>query len=244
MQLKALIIDDEIAARSELKFALEAYPEIEVAGEAENATQALELIGNAEVDILFLDIDMPDISGIEVAKKIKQLKHQPAVIFVTAYDEYALDAFDLDVLDYILKPFSESRFEKTIDKIFKFVDGNDNGHGNGLQQLDKVVAQKGSKTFIVNKADISYAQAHGDYTYVFTDDDRFLCDYTLSELENKLDGFPFFRTHRSYIINMDRVSQISTMPGGNFVLHVKNNESVQVPVSRRQAKKFKSLLGI
>lgn len=246
MQIKALIVDDEIAARSELKFALDAYSEIDVVGEAENANEALSMLKKERIDVIFLDINMPDMSGMQVVKEMNSNGKVPLVIFVTAYDEYAVDAFSVDAVDYLLKPFSEKRFEHTIDKLMKALEESGKETSSEFKELSllKIPVQKGGKTVLIPKDDILYSQAHGDYTYVFTIDNRYLCDYTLSELEVKLSGSSFFRTHRSFIVNLNRVDQISTMPGGNFILHIKNGKSAEVPVSRRQAKKLKTILGL
>lgn len=246
MQIKALIVDDEAAARSELKFALGAYSEIDVAGEASNVKEALSILKKEHIDVIFLDINMPDMSGMQVAKEINNLEIKPLVVFVTAYDEYAVDAFAIDAMDYLLKPLSEKRFEHTIDKLLKTLDDKNRAPAAELQELSilKIPVQKGGKTILITKEKILYAQAHGDYTYVFTSDNRYLCDYTLTELEVKLTGSSFFRTHRSYIVNLNMVDQISTMPGGNFVLHIKSGKLAEVPVSRRQARKLKMILGL
>lgn len=248
MPLKALIVDDEVASRSELRFTLESYPEVEIMGESASAKEALKLINAVDYDILFIDIDMPDFSGIELAQKIQNLAKKPLIVFVTAYGEYALEAFEVNAIDYLLKPFSEDRFEQTMEKILRAsgTSGKSTSYKehNGSGGLYKIAAHKGGKTFLINYDDIVYAQAHGDYTYVFVFDDRYLCDFTLSEFEIRTGSSKFFRAHRSYVVNLDKVTQLSQLPGGSYVLNVDDKSSSEVPVSRRQGKQLKSLLGL
>lgn len=252
MPVKALIVDDEAAARSELRFALEQYPEVEVVGESANSEEAFKLLESLDYDLVFLDIDMPGLSGVELAQKINILPHHPVIIFVTAYGEFALDAFEVNALDYLLKPFSEDRFEQTMEKILGVIPGNgahkkndhNNINGKEHKEIAKVPVQKAGKTYLINRGDIIYVHAHGDYTYVFTSDNKYFCNFTLSEFEVRVHNRDFFRVHRSYIVNVNNIEYISHQPGGNYILKMNDANSSEVPVSRRQGKKLKALLGL
>ena len=271
MKLKALIVDDEYPARKELRFLLNKFDNIEVVGEATNAQEALTLIKALDYSILFLDIEMPGMNGLEVGAKVQEMPNPPHVVFVTAYDEYAVRAFEVNAVDYILKPFDEKRLTQTINKIVKITQQHQSQHqaagavtgGGQIEQsdsaqemamqggqkpqhikIDRIPAEKQGKTILVNESDIIFAFTEQDYVYIKTFGDKLFTRFTLKELESRLNPSIFFRTHRCYLVNLHKVKEIIPFFNGTYTLIVEDNEKSEVPVSRAQAKKLRKILGM
>lgn len=261
LKLKALIVDDEYPARKELRFLLQQYENVEVVGEATNAQEALTLIKALDYSILFLDIQMPGMTGLELGLLIKELPHPPKIIFTSAYDEYAVKAFDVDAVDYLLKPIDEKRLTRAITKIAKTVQAESSQEALGSEtrttveptlrpndgqqiKIDRIPAEKQGKTILINESDIIYAFTEQDYVYIKTVNDKLFTRYTLKELEARLNPSLFFRTHRCYIVNLHKVREIMPFFNGTYTLIVEDAEKSEVPVSRAQAKKLKKILGM
>ncbi len=264
MKLKALILDDEYPARKELRFLLGQFEDIEVVGEATNAHEALTLIKALNYSVLFLDIEMPGMNGLELGRHIQELENPPCVVFVSAYDEYAIKAFEVDAVDYLLKPFDEKRLGLAIQKIRKAiqtkgqkaVEKADNTESTlkeeketkGERQkgvtIDRVPAEKQGKTVLINEADIICAFTEKDYVYVKTFSDKMITRFTLKDLEARLNSSMFFRTHRCYIVNLHKVKEIVPFFNGTYTLIVEDSQKSEIPVSRAQAKKLKKILGM
>ena len=267
MKLKALIVDDEYPARKELRFLLNKFDNIEVVGEATNAQEALTLIKALDYSILFLDIEMPGMNGLEVGARVQEMPNPPHVVFVTAYDEYAVRAFEVNAVDYILKPFDEKRLTQTINKIVKINQqqqqqanssddsggeqtavNQDSGAKSGQKpqyiKIDRIPAEKQGKTILVNESDVIYAFTEQDYVYIKTYGDKLFTRFTLKELESRLNPSIFFRTHRCYLANLHKVKEIIPFFNGTYTLIVEDNEKSEVPVSRAQAKKLRKILGM
>lgn len=259
MKLKALIVDDEYPARQELRYALEGIDEIEIVGEAANAQEALALIRALDYQILFLDISMPGMSGLELGAAIQELPRKPYIIFVTAYDEYAVSAFEVNAVDYILKPVEPKRLKKAVDKVVRLLAEPSSAGGNGGPagkaaeaaaevfgqfRLDRIPAEKNGKTVLVNEADIVYAFTEMDSVYIKTHSDKLVTRYTLKDLAARLNPQVFFRTHRCYVVNLRKVKEIIPFFNGTLNLVVEDKEHSEVPVSRAQAKKLRKILGI
>ena len=248
MKLRALIVDDEAPARSELRYMLEKADRVEVVGEATNAREAIELIRALNHDVVFLDIQMPGLSGLNVAEIIQELPMSPAVVFVTAYGEHAVRAFELDATDYLIKPFDEKRLLKTVDKIL------DNRRDRqaaapdqrteGILNIGRIPVEKKGKTILLSTQDIIFVDTKDDYTFIHTYDDSYITSFTLKELEGRLHDDAFFRAHRGFIANLHEVKEIVPMFGGSFLLRVKDSKESEIPVSRRNAKKLRSILGL
>lgn len=269
MKLKALIVDDEYPARKELRFLLNKFENIEVVGEATNAQEALTLIKALDYSILFLDIEMPGMNGLEVGARVQEMPNPPHVVFVTAYDEYAVRAFEVNAVDYILKPFDEKRLTQTINKIVKITQQQQQQAGGALAggtpvetqdpaqdnlvsggqkpqhiKIDRIPAEKQGKTILVNESDIIFAFTEQDYVYIKTFSDKLFTRFTLKELESRLNPSIFFRTHRCYLVNLHKVKEIIPFFNGTYTLIVEDNEKSEVPVSRAQAKKLRKILGM
>ena len=267
MKLKALIIDDEYPARQELRFVLSSFDSIEIVGEATNALEALALIKALDYQVIFLDISMPGMSGLELGAAIQELPKRPYIIFVTAYDEYAVSAFEVNAVDYILKPVEPNRLKKAIDKVLKLtqkapavaevaatsttqegLSARENGAKPGQQvqsqiKIDRIPAEKQGKTILVTESDIFYAFTEQDYVYIKTSTDKLFTRFTLKELEARLNPQVFFRTHRCYLVNLHKVKEIVPFFNGTYNLIVEDKERSEVPVSRAQAKKLRKILG-
>lgn len=270
MKLKALIVDDEYPARKELRFLLNKFDNIEVVGEATNAQEALTLIKALDYSILFLDIEMPGMNGLEVGAKVQEMPNPPHVVFVTAYDEYAVRAFEVNAVDYILKPFDEKRLTQTINKIVKITQQQQQQQAGAVPagapqsdapslvpegislpgqkpqhiKIDRIPAEKQGKTILVNESDIIFAFTEQDYVYIKTYNDKLFTRFTLKELESRLNPAIFFRTHRCYLVNLHKVKEIIPFFNGTYTLIVEDNEKGEVPVSRAQAKKLRKILGM
>jgi DNA-binding LytR/AlgR family response regulator len=261
LKLKALIVDDEYPAREELRHALNKIQDVEIVGEATNAQEALALIKALDYHVLFLDISMPGMSGLELGAVIQELPRRPLIVFVTAYDEYAVSAFEVNAVDYILKPLEPNRLKKAIDKVIKIIRETGYLHGADVVKaereaeakttlppnqirIERIPAEKQGKTILVAESDIIYAFTEQDYVYIKTFNNKLFTRFTLKELEARLNPNVFFRTHRCYLVNLHKVKEIVPFFNGTYNLTVDDQETSEVPVSRAQAKKLKKILGL
>lgn len=250
VKLRALIVDDEYPAREELRFLLQSFPEVEVIGEATQVSEALELIRNIPYDICFIDIRLPGESGIDLVKELSSLPHPPAVIFVTAHPDYAIEAFDLDAVDYLLKPFDSARLGRALQRFIErgaeaAADagvGRADAASHGLA-IDKIPVPNGDRTILLDVDDIVYATATRGYSYLVTAHGRYLVSYSLADLERRLAGHRFFRTHRAYLINLKHATAIEPHFKGSLQV-VLDDGDTRIPVSRRQARVLRELLGL
>ena len=239
--MKALIIDDERLARTELKRLLSPFKEIKVVGEAINADDALEKIQELKPDMLFLDIQMPGKSGFDM---LEELDSVPTVIFTTAYDEYALKAFEYNALDYLLKPIEPKRLEETINKLIekkrkKAVSDLDK---EILAESDQVFVKDGEKCWFVKLETVRLFESEGNYVRIYFGDNKPLILRTLNYLDERLDSKTFFRANRKHIVNLKWIASIEPWLNGGLLVKLKDGQKVEV--SRRQAIKFKDMLSL
>lgn len=249
MKLKALIVDDEYPARKELRYMLEQFDNVEIVGEAANAREALKLISALDYSILFLDIEMPGMSGLELSTILQDDPNKPYIIFVTAYEEYAVKAFEVNAVDYVLKPFDEKRFYQAMQKVFRLAEKNKEKEETTSEKpepaiLNRLPVESNGKTLLIPEDDIIYAFTQDENVYIKTATDKYVSKYTLKELENRLNDQFFFRTHRQYIVNLSKVKEIVSSFNGTYNLIVGDKERSEVPVSRNQARKLKKFLGM
>lgn len=213
MSLRVLIVDDEELARAVVREHLAAHADLEILGEAANGFEAVKLATELKPDLVFLDVQMPKLDGFEV---LALLDGPPAVIFVTAYDQHALRAFDAHAVDYLLKPFAKDRFDAALDKARRALGARPAPDlAPALQTaaregrpLDRIVVKDGAKVTLVPLDKLDYVQAQDDYVLLRTEGRDLLKQQTLSSLETQLDGSRFIRIHRSYILNLDRLSRL------------------------------------
>ncbi len=235
--MKALIIDDERLARKELSTLLEKHEGIQVVGEAANADEAEERIAELKPDLLFLDINMPGRDGFQL---LESLDHAPHVIFVTAYDEHALHAFQVNALDYLMKPIDPERLDAALNKLPRG-DG-DMPQRDMLKADDQIFLKDGEKCWFVTLKDVRLFESEGNYVRVRFNDQKPLVLRSLNKLEEKLDPHVFFRANRKHIVNLKWVDNIQPWFSGGLMVKLKTGEEVEV--SRRQASRFKELMSL
>lgn len=246
MSVRTIIIDDERLARNELKKLLQEFGEIEVIDEAANVQEGLEKIEQHNPDLIFLDIQMPGKTGFDL---LEELDRSPKVIFTTAYDEYALKAFEVNALDYLLKPVEPKRLSDAIQKLHleEKVEGAANGHSfttrhTLLGELDQVFVKDGERCWFVKLNEIRLFESVGNYAKVFFAGNKPLILKSLNALEERLDDKVFFRANRKHIINMRWIEKIEPYFNGGLLLELKGGEKIEV--SRRQTVKFKEMMSL
>ncbi len=243
MSMKALIIDDERLARKELISLLSDYPEIEILGEAINADDACEKIHQLNPDVIFLDIQMPGKTGFDL---LGMLEKTPRVIFTTAYDEYAINAFRVNALDYLLKPVQAERLKESIGKLKKEVFEEEeeiiNPDNKKLGLNDQVFVKDGDKCWFVKLEKIRLFESDGNYIKIYFDTFRPMIHKSLNALDERLDENVFFRASRKHIINLSWIDNIEPWFNGGLMVKLKGGEKVEV--SRRQAAKFKEKMSL
>lgn len=240
--MKALVIDDERLARKELISLLADYKNIVVVDEAVNADDALEKIIKHDPDLLFLDIQMPGKTGFEL---LEMLDTVPEVIFTTAYDEYALKAFEVNAFDYLLKPVQPERLKDSLNKLFKKESENQVISQNNNKKLginDQVFVKDGERCWFVRLSDIRLFESDGNYIKVYFDTVKPMIHKSLNALDEKLDERMFFRASRKHIINLSWVDSIEPWFNGGLMVKLKGGEKVEV--SRRQAARFKDMMSL
>lgn len=246
--IKTLIIDDERLAREELKSLLKDYEEIEIIAEAKNGKEGVKIINEHQPDLIFLDVDMPELSGFDLLKKLDEI---PIVVFVTAYNEYALKAFEVDALDYILKPIDPKRLEETIKKItLQFKEENETNEGfdseshqkRTLSFNDSIFIKDGEKCWFIEMNKIRLLESEGNYVKVHFDQYKPLILRSLGSFEEQLAPNYFFRANRKFIVNIKWIETIENWFNGGFMMILKTGEKIEI--SRRQAIKFKDFWGL
>jgi len=245
--MRAIIIDDERLARKELNNLLENYPEIEIVDQAVNADEALEKIIQLDPDLIFLDIQMPGKTGFEL---LEELEKVPKVIFTTAYDEFAIKAFDVNALDYLLKPIQEERLKDAINKVLAvqasaLAERAQEGVSEIKEQLgmnDQVFVKDGDRCWFISLKEIRLFESDGNYIKVYFNNVKPMIHKSLNALDEKLDERSFFRASRKHIINLSWIETIETWFNGGLLVQLKGGEKVEV--SRRQAARFKEKMSL
>jgi two-component system LytT family response regulator len=243
--IRAIIIDDERLARNELKKLLLDFPEIEVIAEATNASEGVEKIDSLNPDLIFLDIQMPGKTGFDM---LSELERAPNVIFTTAYDEYALKAFEVNALDYLLKPVEPKRLADALQKLQVEEDKDLNSdhtisvNRSILNEHDQVFVKDGERCWFVKLSDIRLFESVGNYAKVYFGPNKPLILKSLNALEERLDEKVFFRANRKHIVNLRLIEKIEPYFNGGLLLEMKGGEKIEV--SRRQTVKFKEMMSL
>jgi two-component system, LytTR family, response regulator len=241
---KALIIDDERLARNELKKLLQDFPDVEVIGEASNADEGIEKIESLAPDLIFLDIQMPGKTGFDM---LVELEKAPYVIFTTAYDEYALKAFEVNALDYLMKPVEPRRLADALQKLQlaeeKEMANNISAFNRGmLSEHDQVFVKDGERCWFVKLSEVRLFESVGNYAKVFFANNKPLILKSLNALEERLDERVFFRANRKHIVNLRMIDKVEPYFNGGLLLDLHGGEKIEV--SRRQAVKFKEMMSL
>lgn len=250
--IRCIIVDDEKPARDELTYLLSSIEDIMVVGEAENGIQAIRKAIEEKPQLVFLDVNMPGINGIDVAKELAALESKPLIVFITAYDSYAVSAFEVSAFDYLLKPVSEERLRNSLDRIRSMVssrearvlDKLDKLSGElGLSRSTRIVGYQNSVLFPIELDEILFLTLEEKNTIVVCERGKFQINGTLSELQEKFSDRRFFRSHKSYIVNLDRIDSIEPWFNSTYNIHIKGIDEI-IPVSRTYAKAFKEVMNI
>jgi two-component system, LytTR family, response regulator len=238
--ISVLIVDDEKPARNKLRTFLKTEEQITIIYESDNGISAVQMIQEKKPDLVFLDIQMPGMTGFEVIDAIG-IDKMPALVFVTAYDQFALNAFEVQAVDYLLKPFDEERFKRSFQRVFDQIQKNED-HSTTLtcliQQINKerryshrILVSEGAKYFFIKIDDILYISAEEKYIKLHTEKGDYLNRDTMNKMEERLDLGKFARIHRSTIVNIDHITELQSWSHGDYIAILKNGEKLNV--SRR-----------
>jgi two-component system, LytTR family, response regulator len=246
-KVKALIIDDEQLARDIIRIYLKKFENIELIGESSNGFDGIKKINDLKPDLIFLDIQMPKLTGFEM---LELIDNPPVMIFTTAYDQYALKAFEVNATDYLLKPFSEDRFIEAVEKAIKLLANKhdtEKKYNDILRSVEKqseflerVVVKSGPKITIIPVDEINYIEAQDDYTMIHSAKGNFLKQKTMKYFEDNLDSKNFIRTHRSYLVKLTSIKQIELLEKESYYIHL--HDGKKLPVSKSGYQKLKELL--
>ncbi|HEY2327899.1 MAG TPA: LytTR family DNA-binding domain-containing protein [Gaiellaceae bacterium] len=233
--IKALVADDEAPARDELRYLLAAHRDIEVVGEAANAAEAITFARERRPDVVFLDVEMPGATGLAAAPFLREQAEPPAVVFVTAHESYAVDAFAVEAFDYLLKPVDAERLARVIERLRE-------RSAELAEPVERIaVVGGGGSELLLDPAEVHFVQADGDYSRVHTYDRNFLCTSSLGALEERLGG-RFVRVHRSYVVNLAKVAAVRRISPDRLRLQLADATRTEVDVARRQTRQLREKL--
>ena len=253
MDLRTLVVDDEQLARDELCFQLGQLDGVEVVGQAANGVEAVEALERLRPDIVFLDIPMPGLTGFEVARHVVGTGQATHVVFVTAFDKYPVEAFEVNAVDYLVKPVEKARLEQAVQRVRRRLDAGAplNEHlekivrlvGDRQQRRGQVAVKVGERFLLVQADDVIYASLNGDTISIATGQVAGTSNYrTLDELQASLDPDVFWRVHRSHLVNINKIKEIVPWFSRNYILRMKDAKGSEIPVSRSQTKRLRDYL--
>ncbi|MGA8186150.1 MAG: LytTR family DNA-binding domain-containing protein [Terriglobia bacterium] len=257
MKISALIVDDEQPARDELAYLLKQVPDVEIIGQGKNGVEAVSLVRELGPDLVFLDVQMPGLDGFGVIKKLLDRNARlPYFIFVTAYDHYAVRAFEVNAVDYLLKPIERNRLDKALQRVSGMLEASE----AAFQKLDrlvhmieerpavqssKLVVKSGNRMVLVDSSDIIYATIEDGVIRIVTKDLDGQSNFrTVEELQNNLDPNIFWRAHRSYLVNINRIKEVVPWFKSSYQLKMQDRQETEIPVSRAQTRKLRELLNL
>jgi two-component system response regulator LytT len=254
MKISALIVDDEQPARDELAYLLKAIPDVEVVGQGKNGVEAVNLIRELNPQMVFLDVQMPGLDGLGVIKKLLDRKARlPYVVFATAYDHYAVQAFEVNAIDYLLKPIARARLEKAVAKVRREIEAAEPTaqkldrlvqlvEERPLPQKSKLLVKSGGRLVLVNSDDIIYASIEDGVITIVTREIEGESNFrTVEELQNNLDPNTFWRAHRSYLVNINRIREVVPWFKSSYQIKMDDRKQTEIPVSRAQTRRLREL---
>lgn len=250
--LKALVVDDEAPARDELKYLLSFEQGLDVVGEADSGPSAIKMAASLQPNVIFLDVEMRGLNGLETAAVLRTVAPEALIVFATAYDEYAVKAFEVGAVDYVLKPFESERIHTAVARLKSYLPEEwiaaarrvDDTIAGSKIVVQKLPVEKNGKIMLINYSDILYAYASLGMVTAVTGDSEFSYHGTLTEMEERLRDANLARVHKSYIVNMDRVQEIIPWFKGTYWLKVEGRPDTEIPVSKNQIKEIKDMLGL
>jgi two-component system LytT family response regulator/two-component system response regulator LytT len=257
MKITALIVDDEQPARDELGFLLKGFPDVEVVAQGKNGVEAVSLIRELNPQVTFLDVQMPGLDGFGVIKKLLEKKVRlPYFVFATAYDNYAVQAFEVNALDYLLKPIAKPRLEKAIAKLRRTIETAASTHDKldrlvqmmeerPVAQKNKLVVKSQGRLFLVDAEEIIFATIEDGVISIFTRELEGISNFrTVEELQGNLDPKVFWRVHRSYLVNVNQIKEVVPWFKSSYQLKMQDRKQTEIPVSRAQTRKLRELLNL
>jgi DNA-binding LytR/AlgR family response regulator len=257
MKIRCILIDDEQPAREELAYLLSKYSEIEIIAQESSASRAVKSIKLHTPDFIFLDIQMPGKSGFDVVAEIQEMTNPPLIVFITAYNQYAVDAFEKNAVDYIMKPFSQGRLEKSLNRVKKILYLTKKNliqkelthlieKTAGIKKAKRISVEHKGRILLLDSEDIVFCRYHDKKIFIHTQTKIYTLYgiNTLDNLEQHLVSTSFFRSHRNTILNLDQIKEFSPWFHGKYSLIMKDNDKTELIVTRDRVKMFKHLLGI
>lgn len=250
--IRVVLVDDEQPALDELAFLLADYDQIEIKAAFTQPSHALEYVLMHDIDCVFTDISMPQIDGFQLAEALMRLRQPPAIVFATAFDEYAIKAFEINAIDYLLKPITKDRLILTLNKLsqYKVGQGTNPGlthliHDRYLQKrVSRIPLWRDDRIHLITPASIAYLESRDGGTCLFTDKGDFISTEAMTHYEGILEPYGFFRCHRSFIIRIDAIKEIIPWFNNTYAVRLKGFDTLDIPVSRRNLKDFKTLVNI
>lgn len=241
--MKVLIVEDEVLAQQELNWLIKEHSQMEVVGIFDDGMDVLKYLQHHEVDAIFLDINIPSLDGVLLAQNISKFAHKPFIVFITAWKEHAVEAFELEAFDYILKPYQESRIIGMLQKLeAAYQQQNAPASGNTTNREALTInLVKDERIIVTDINDIYYAEAHEKMTFVYTRREAYVMSMNITEFCNRLPESHFFRCHRSYCVNLSKIREIESWFNNTYILRLRDLD-FQVPVSRSKVKEFRALM--
>ncbi|MED1950598.1 LytTR family DNA-binding domain-containing protein [Brevibacillus centrosporus] len=235
MKIRIMIAEDERLAREELVYLLQQETDVELLATATNGRELLELVDANEPDVVFLDIKMPELEGTQAARMLASRKQQPLIVFCTAHEEFAVDAFKLYAVDYLLKPFEPKRIQETMQRVRERL-VKAKAEQTAPSKRSKLLVEENNRLVVIDPATIVYAVREERFVQIHTQTETYTTKMTLTQLAEKLQAYDFFRTHKSYLVNLQFVSELTPWFNGAYNLTLKGAARTKIPVSRTSAK--------
>lgn len=244
--MKVIIVEDEFLAQQELTWLIQQHSQMEIVGTFDDGLDVLKFLQHNKVDALFLDINIPSLDGVLLAQNIHQFAHKPFIVFITAWKEHAVEAFELEAFDYILKPYQESRIVGMLQKLEAAWHQQQQSSGvsqssGAPRENDTINLIKDERIIVTPISDIYYAEAHEKMTFVYTKRESYVMPMNITEFCSKLPSSHFFRCHRSFCVNLNKIREIEPWFNNTYILRLRDLE-FQVPVSRSKVKEFRQIM--
>ena len=239
--ISCIIVEDELPAREELKYFLNEEKEIKLIAEFDNPLDTLNFLENNTTDVIFLDISMPDMNGISLGKIVTKMYPDTKIVFITAYKDYAVDAFEIKAFDYLLKPYSETRIRNLLKSLVNRETEVISSIKNS--NLKKITVNIDERLYVISLNDVDYIEASEKETLIFSNQKKYISKIKISKWEEMLKGYNFYRCHRSFIINLDKITEIEQWFNSSWIIKIKNYTTA-IPVSRNNIRELKELFSM